>query len=71
MAPETTKDNPVEPIVTIDEVNRVLEVGRILLSVLPPEELDQLRQILSNQVIDNVLTIPFISETEIGNTGVT
>ena len=33
--------------VTIAEVNRVLEVGRLLLSVLTYEELDQLRQELS------------------------
>jgi hypothetical protein len=29
-------------LVTIEEVNRVLEVGRLLLSVLTPEELEEL-----------------------------
>jgi hypothetical protein len=46
--------------ITIKEVNRILEIGRLLLSVLTTEELNQLQQLLSGQ----------ISDTEIGNTGV-
>lgn len=51
----------VTPKVTVDEVNRVLEVGRLLLSVLTPEELQQLKEVLSNDGPQNKL----------GNTGVT
>lgn len=47
--------------VTIQEVNRVLEVGRLLFSVLTPEEIEELHKLLSSQT-DN---------QEIGNTGVT
>jgi len=47
--------------ITIEEVNRVLEIGRLLLSVLTPEELNQLEQILNGQP----------SGLDIGNTGVT
>ena len=49
------------PEVTIEEVNRVLEVGRLLLSVLTEEEIEELREILSRQK----------AEEEIGNTGIT
>jgi hypothetical protein len=35
---------------TIDEVNRVLEVGRLLWSVLSVEEREQIRKYLSNAV---------------------
>ncbi len=66
-------ESPSEPLVTIAEVNRVLELGRLLLSVLTPEELDQLQQILSCQTIGGLFTIPLISasDSEIGNTSVT
>jgi len=47
--------------ITIEEVNRVLEIGRLLLSVLTPEELNQLEQLLNSQP----------SDPAIGNTGVT
>jgi hypothetical protein len=47
--------------ITIEEVNRILEIGRFLLSVLTSEELDQIQQLLSGQ----------LSDIEIGNTGVT
>ena len=49
------------PEVTIEEVNRVLEVGHLLLSVLTEEEIEELQVILSRQK----------SGEEIGNTGVT
>ena len=46
---------------TIEDVNRVLEVGRLLLSVLTEEEIEELQEILSRQK----------AEEEIGNTGIT
>ena len=52
---ETLDVNPI----TIEEVNRVLEIGRLLLSVLTPEELKQLEQLLNTQP----------SDPAIGNTG--
>ena len=54
--------NPVEkPEITVEEVNRVLEIGHLLRSVLTPEELEQLQEI-QNSNWDRL---------EIGNTGVT
>jgi hypothetical protein len=50
-----------ELIVTIEEVNRVLEVGRLLLSVLTPEELEELQEALREPS-----GVP-----ELGNAGVT
>ena len=47
--------------VTIEEVNRVLEVGRLLFSVLTDDEKAELAQFLNGQ----------FDETELGNTGVT
>ena len=47
--------------VTVEEVNRVLEVGRLLFSVLTKEENAELQRILNGQS----------DETELGNTGVT
>jgi hypothetical protein len=38
---------------TIGETNRVLEVVRILMSTLTPEELDQLREIMSSLALDH------------------
>jgi hypothetical protein len=55
------KQKPEKHRVTIEDVNRVLEVGRLLLSVLTPEELDQLKKELSNNH----------TQSEIGNTSVT
>jgi hypothetical protein len=49
------------PSVTIEEVNRVLDVGRLLLSVLTEEELEELKRFLKDDSwVD-----------EIGNAGVT
>lgn len=48
----------------------MLEVGRLLLSVLTPEELDQLQQLLNNQPIEGHFNTS-TAETEKGNTGVT
>ena len=58
-------------MMTVEEVNRVLEVGRILLAVLTPQELDQLQQIMSSQMADELNISSLYSEAELGNTGVT
>lgn len=73
MAGKTPQKSTSEPAVTIEEVNRVLEVGRLLISVLTPEELDQLQQILNNLTIDDLFTTPLSStfDSDIGNAGVT
>ena len=57
--PTETKVTAVE--VTVEEVNRVLEVGRLLFSVLTEEEKAELIRLLSASS----------SENELGNTGVT
>ena len=51
-----------EPEVTIEEVNRLLEIGRILLETLTPDELEWLSTIIIRAPTENV---------KIGNTGVT
>ena len=56
------------PVVTPEDVERVLAVGRLLLSVLTPEELEHLQKALTNER-------PYSTEgdrpkREIGNTGV-
>lgn len=73
MAGRTDRTRTTESTVTIEEVNRVLEVGRLLLSVLTPEELEQLQQLLNNQSIDSLFntTTASTADAEIGNTGVT
>jgi hypothetical protein len=43
MAEQLINSNPVKTEVTVEDVKRVLEVGRILLAALTPEELDQLQ----------------------------
>ena len=48
--------NGTEFQVTVEEVNRLLEVGRLLFSVLTPEEIEQLQELLS-------------TPKQIGNTG--
>lgn len=56
MKTELQVKNQTEKQVTIDDVNRVLEVGRLLFSVLTPEEIEKLEQLFS-------------IEEAIGNTG--
>ena len=63
--------DPIKPEVTVDEYKRVLEVGRIRMSALTPEELEQLRKIMSSQVLDHFLVMSLSSRTEVGNTSVT
>jgi len=52
---------PTENQVTIEEVNRVLEVGRLLFSVLTEEEITELQRILNGPS----------NEIEIGNASIT
>ena len=61
MSEEITKNLPTISEVTIEDVNRLFEVGRMLLSVLTEEEIEELQEILSRQK----------SGEEIGNAGVT
>jgi hypothetical protein len=51
------------PTITAEEVNRILEVGRLLLSVLTKDEIEQLNSLLTEN------RIPFVQLAEIGNTG--
>lgn len=46
---DNKKQNPTEKQITVEEVNRVLEVGRLLLSVLTPKEIEELQKLLSPQ----------------------
>lgn len=64
---------PTTPESLTDQVNRVLEVGRILLSVLTPNELEQLKSILATNAIGGMNWNLFLSEldSEIGNASVT
>jgi len=61
MSEETTKKLSATSEVTIEDVNRVLEVGRVLLSVLSEEEIEALQELLIRDE----------SKNEIGNAGVT
>ena len=71
MAERVSISDPALPMMTVEEVKRVLEVGRILLAALTPQELDQLQQIMSSQMVDELNISSLYSEAEIGNTGVT
>ncbi len=42
-----TEQPSIEPVVTIVEVNRVLELGKLLSSVLTQQELEEIRNVLS------------------------
>jgi hypothetical protein len=61
LRPFTSGIAATKPKVTIDEVNRVLEVGRLLFSVLTEEEIAELQRILNSPS----------DEGELGNAGVT
>ena len=61
MSEENSQQSLTKPEVTIEEVNRVLDVGRLLLSVLTQEEVEELQ----NASTDHSRV------KEIGNTGVT
>ena len=62
MSTNCTDRSQIQPKVTIEDVNRVLEVGRLLLSVLTPEEIEEFQALLIGEPL---------TELEIGNTGVT
>ena len=61
MSEEIAKNLSTTSEVTIEDVNRVLEVGRLLFSVLTEEEKEELIRLLSTPS----------SRSEIGNAGVT
>ena len=44
---DTKTQTPTDKQITVEEVNRVLEVGRLLFSVLTPEEIEELQKLLS------------------------
>ncbi len=56
------------PVVTPEDVERVLAVGRLLLSVLTPEELEQLQKALTSE--RRCSNAGGRQKREIGNTGV-
>jgi len=49
MSEETAKNLSTTSELTIEDVNRVLEVGRLLLSVLTEEEISELQELLNRQ----------------------
>ena len=55
---------------SVEDVKRVLDVGRLLLSVLTPEELEGL-QSLGGLFLSKSIPVTQQSTSEIGNTGVT
>jgi hypothetical protein len=59
--------------VTVDDVNRVLEIGQLLMSVLTPEEVEQLQRVMTNADVDGLLSKKgwHQAEEKIGNIGVT
>ena len=69
MATGTSQSHPDSQAIQ-DEINRLIEVGRILLTVLTPEELDQLKNYVLVQT--GLLTVSQPTELhEIGNASVT
>ena len=52
MSEKTSNNLLIIPAVTVEDVNRVLEIGRMLLSVLTEEEIEELQEILSKQKAD-------------------
>ena len=60
--PKRSTETQIQAVeITVEEVNRVLEVGRLLFSVLTEEEKEELQRFLSASS----------GENEIGNAGVT
>ena len=56
---------------TAEELNRLLEIARILSTVLTPEEVETLRLLLGRKGSGEATPLPITSEMEIGNTSVT
>ena len=52
-----TMPEQIEKEISVEEVNRVLEIGKLLFSVLTPEEIEELQVLLT-------------PKREIGNTGI-
>jgi hypothetical protein len=71
MAEQLKSPDTIQPEVTVEDVKRVLEVGKILMSALTPEELDQLREIMKSQALDHLLVMSLSSRSQVGNTSVT
>ena len=53
---EANNQPPTTTTVTVADVNRVLEVGRLLISVLTPEELEELQQLLNGDISEKGIT---------------
>jgi len=51
----------IKKLIALDDLNRVLDVGRLLFSVLSDEEIEELQRFLNDKS----------AELEIGNTGLT
>ena len=49
MKTHTKETNAKQEQVTVEDVNRLLEVGRLLFSVLTPEEIEELQELLSTK----------------------
>jgi hypothetical protein len=56
MSPKTQTESALDKLVTVEEVNRLLEVERLLFSMLIPEEIESLQELLNTQ-------------NQLGNTG--
>lgn len=54
---DIVKETQVETIITVEEVTRLLDVGRLLFSILTPDEIEELKKLL-------------LTQQKIGNTGV-
>ena len=54
--------------VTVEDVNRVLEVGRLLLSVLTPEEIEELTRLSGNKI--HHAAARDVNQVQISNTGI-
>jgi len=55
MVSEKADESSKEKSVTVEDVNRFLDVGRLLLSVLTPEEIEALQEYLNeNSTSDNI-----------------
>ena len=71
MTVKTAVEIHTETIVTVDEVNRVQDVGHIFLTALTTKEMNPVMKLLSNQSINGLFTAQLSSVPEIGNISVT
>ena len=56
MSTKTQIESAPDSLTTVEDVNRLLEVGRLLFSMLTPEEIESLQELLNTQ-------------NQLGNTG--